>query len=162
MSTVFLAIHSKQERGTLECVLEAAGKVYPWYCYYGSYVTSTRFREPLCLSMTLSSDLVVSIHGRKDRGDPEAVWVGGLDKAAKERIISSLRSSGFEAIDANSFAASRHGRSPRLKGISRHNICNLSRRRKGVQLEIPLRLRRRLQKDPNLLAQLGMALRVAV
>jgi phage replication-related protein YjqB (UPF0714/DUF867 family) len=159
LSTVFLAIHSKQERGTLECVLEAAGKVYPWYCYYGSYVTSTRFREPLCLAMTLSSDLVVSIHGRKDSGDPEAIWVGGLDKAAKERIISSLRSSGFEAIDASSEAASRGTRAPRLKGISRHNICNLSKRRKGVQLELPLSLRRRLLKDPLLLAQFGRSVR---
>jgi phage replication-related protein YjqB (UPF0714/DUF867 family) len=148
LSTIFLAIHSKQERGTLECVLEAAGGVYDSYSWYGCYVTSTRFREPLCLAMTLSSDLVVSIHGRRDAGDPEAVWVGGLDEEAKERIISSLRSSGFEAIPA-----------PRLKGISRHNICNLSRKGKGVQLELPLSLRKRLLKDPLLLAQFGRSVR---
>jgi phage replication-related protein YjqB (UPF0714/DUF867 family) len=148
LSTVFLAIHSKQERGTLECAREAAGSVYLWYSYWGSYVTSTRFREPLCLAMTLSSDCVVSIHGRRDREDSETVWVGGLDEEAKGRIISSLWSSGFEAIDA-----------PRLKGVSRHNICNLSRKRKGVQLELPLSLRRRLLKDPLLLAQFAKAIR---
>jgi phage replication-related protein YjqB (UPF0714/DUF867 family) len=151
MSTCFLAIHSKQERGTLELAVEAAGEFYSSYSYYGSYVTSTRFREPLCLAMTLSSDLVVSIHGRKDAGDPEAVWVGGLDQEAKERILGSLRSSGFKAIEA-----------PRLKGISSHNVCNLSKKGKGVQLEIPFSLRVRLLKDPLLLGQLGMALRVAI
>lgn len=148
MSTIFLAIHSKQERGTLELAREAAGSLYGCYSYYGSYVTSTRFREPLCLAMALSSDLVVSIHGRKDGEDPEAVWVGGLDEEAKERIRASLTSSGFKAIEA-----------PRLKGISRHNICNLSRKGKGVQLEIPLSLRVRLQKDPLLLAWFAEALR---
>lgn len=148
MSTIFLAIHSKQERGTLECAVEAAGKVFPWYAYHGGYITSTRFREPLCLAMTLSSDCVVSIHGRKDSGDPEAVWVGGLDQEAKERIVGSLRSSGFKAIEV-----------PRLKGISRHNICNLSKKGKGVQLEIPFSLRVRLLKDPLLLAWFSKALR---
>jgi len=75
------------EPATSQITLEIAAESFSFYCFEGLatdrshhelHVTSERFDEPMALGLVSKSPIVVAIHGRTDRGDPETSWVGRL------------------------------------------------------------------------------------
>ena len=116
----------------------------------GFHITSHRFDEPQAIALVRNADVAIAIHGRKDdRGN--AIWLGGRGTNLRDAIGLSLREVGFatEIGDA-------------LPGLHLSNICNRTQSGKGVQVEVPLVVRRKLTSDPRLLATFCCALRSAV
>lgn len=93
------------------------------------HITSTRFDEPLCLSLISQCLHVVAIHGWAS--DDERVLIGGLDDRLKTRITRALQRVGI-GVQGDGHA---------FRGMHPHNICNRGRSKQGVQLELPNPLR---------------------
>jgi phage replication-related protein YjqB (UPF0714/DUF867 family) len=118
------------------------------------HITSTRFDEPRALALVFASEIVLTVHGRKDGGDKAAVWVGGLHEPLRDDITSALKHSGF--------AAKAVGEGHPLAGRDPANICNRGRLGAGVQIEIPKSLRLELLFARSRLAILAKAIRSAL
>jgi phage replication-related protein YjqB (UPF0714/DUF867 family) len=116
------------------------------------HVTSHKYDEPQAIEIASKCEVVVAVHGRKDRDDPETVWVGGLDVETGSRVVKELNLAGFQStIEAGELAA-----------VHSKNICNRGRTSKGVQLEIPKSLRVELQSIPERLCVFSAAVRKAL
>ena len=108
-----------------------AGSDYSLYCFEGLkpkgntdlHITSHHFDEPLALSLAAQSSIVLAIHGCA--GD-SAIYVGGLDNVLVDLPTARL---GAEDLPA---ASTGH----KYLAIEPNNICNLSKRKCGAQLEI--------------------------
>lgn len=136
------------EPGTSEVARSLAGADLSFYCFEGLrpgrahtdlHITSTSFDEPEALSLIARCEVPVAIHGRADRDDPEAVWMGGLHEALAAEMTVQLNQAGFTAATPHEEIS---GRSPR-------NICNRGRLGRGVQMELPRTLRSILSKDKD-------------
>src|SRR5262245_27911874 len=74
------------EAGTSELADAVAGATHSFYAFEGLkpsgnqdlHITSTRFDEPMCLSLIAASDVVVTLHGEHSEEDGEGVFMGGL------------------------------------------------------------------------------------
>jgi phage replication-related protein YjqB (UPF0714/DUF867 family) len=116
------------------------------------HITSHNFDEPTGSRIVTRSRVVIALHGRLDRDDPQAAWLGGLDTALRDRIAAALRRAGFQALTGGHlFPADQPA-----------NICNKGRSGRGVQLELPRGLRRGLEKDPVLFDRFVQALRAGL
>jgi phage replication-related protein YjqB (UPF0714/DUF867 family) len=142
-----LGLHAGRiEPGISELVLAVAGDDLSYYLFEGIkdcgnrdlHITSTHFDEPGCLTLTEKSEKVVAIHG--ERSDDRVVYLGGLDETLKEHLMTALRE--------HDFIAKRHAK-PLLQGTSPKNICNRSRSRMGVQLELSNGLRQTFFQSLN-------------
>ncbi|MGY5779891.1 poly-gamma-glutamate hydrolase family protein [Rhizobium sp. LEGMi135b] len=151
------------EPATFEIALAIADERYSLHCFEGLdaarlhhelHVTSENFDEPAALSLVANSSIVVAVHGRTDRGDPESSWIGGLDLSLRDLIVDALRRDGFAAV------ARKKGEA--LAGASAGNICNRGKRQAGVQLEIPRGVRDVLMSDAKKLTQYAAAIRGAI
>jgi len=118
------------------------------------HITSTRFDEPRALALIAASEVVLTIHGRKNGDDNAAIWVGGLHEDLRDAICAALTESGF--------AAKAVGDGHPLSGRDPANICNRGRRGAGVQIELPKALRLELLFARERLAMLAKALRAAL
>ena len=129
------------EPGTIDIADELAGCNYTFYSFKGLKKTgnatlpinSNNFDEPIALKAANNADIVVSIHGAKDKS--EMVHVGGSNHELKQIIKHELRLTGFDASICEI---------PGLRGTRPENICNRCRTRKGVQLELSRGLRENL------------------
>jgi phage replication-related protein YjqB (UPF0714/DUF867 family) len=125
------------EPGTSEIARAVAGREFGLYCFEGLrpegndelHIASHRFDEPTAVRLVGRARVVVAVHGCA--GAHEAVYVGGLDRHLRERLIAVLRQAGFEAERATGD----------LAGCYASNICNRGRSGRGVQLEITEGLR---------------------
>ena len=110
----------------------------------GMHITSRRFDEPRALALVARADIVITIHGRKDKDDVWSAWVGGRHEALRDAIAT--------ALDAAGLAAKAVGDGHPLAGRDADNICNRGRIGAGVQLELPARLRQLLvrEREPRL------------
>lgn len=138
--TLVLAPHAGGiEPGTSELAEAIAAGDHSLYLFEGLkradngdlHITSTHFDEPECLNALQRSDTVLAIHG--EDSETAVVYVGGRDKAGRNRIATELRAAGFDVRDIER---------PNLAGESAANICNRGRSGGGVQLEIGAGLRR--------------------
>lgn len=144
------------ERGTSEVAREIARGDLSLYLFEGVrrsgngalHITSTNFDEPTAQHLLELSETVIAVHGREDGDDIATVWLGGRASTLRDAISESLRASGFQAATAQ-----------QLPGLQRSNICNRGRSAAGVQLELPLSLRRRLIDNGTLLRSFGDAIR---
>lgn len=118
------------------------------------HITSEHFDEPIALGLVSRSRIVLAIHGRTDRDDPETSWVGGLDGPLRDLIVQALRQGGF--------AAAPRKKGEALAGASAANICNRGRRKAGVQLEIPRWMRDTLMSDAGKLGRYARSVRSAI
>ena len=154
-----IAVHGGQiERGTSEIAAATADESFNLYLFEGIkpgrahvelHVTSTLFDEPACVELVSMSDVVVSIHGRLDRDDPAAVWLGGLDIELRDAISNHLDEAGFLTRTENHM----------FPADEPENICNRGRRSMGVQMEVPGTLRQKLLGDAGQRNAFARALR---
>ena len=105
----------------------------------GMHITSRRFDEPRALALVARADIVIAVHGRKDKDDIWSAWVGGLHEPLRDAIASALGDAGL--------AAKAVGDGHPLAGRDADNICNRGRLGAGVQLELPARLRQALVRE---------------
>jgi phage replication-related protein YjqB (UPF0714/DUF867 family) len=123
------------EPGTSEIADGIAALDFSCYAFEGLksqgnsdlHITSTRFDEPMCLTLIGQSEIVITIHGEHSDDDGEGVFVGGLDAPLGRRLGRALRSKGF--------VVGRHP-DPRLQGLEPTNLCNRGTSAQGVQLEL--------------------------
>ena len=133
-----------------------AGKDFNLYVFNGwrgrdsfrMHVTSTRFNDPDAQQLASAAVLGISVHAAADRG--AVACVGGANRVAAGLVASRLRQAGFAAETP----------CERLPGTSPKNLVNLPSAG-GVQLELTLRLLRRLERDGEALAAFGGAVRMA-
>lgn len=151
------------EPATSEIAQTIADARFSLYCFEGLdaarfhhelHVTSENFNEPTALSLVANSSIVVAVHGRTDRDDPQTSWIGGLDISLRDRIVAALRLNGFAAVS--------RAKGEALAGASAGNICNRGKRRAGIQLEIPRGIRDVLMRDATELTQYASAIRGAI
>jgi phage replication-related protein YjqB (UPF0714/DUF867 family) len=102
--------------------------------------------------MAAKAPLVVAIHGRKDYGDSETVWMGGLDVESRQSIGTALTHAGFKVDDDP----------PKFRGRDASNICNRGKSGRGVQLEIPATLRKTFSAQPEERVRLVNSVRSAI
>lgn len=126
------------EPGTSEIAKAIAGDDLSLYLFEGRkptgnrdlHITSHRFDEPQGTRLFARSDLVLTIHGVA--GMQKVAYVGGRDRQTGDAILRALQRVGFRAARHTSVG---------LQGLHVRNICNLGRRRAGVQLELSRGLR---------------------
>jgi len=137
---IVLAPHGGNiEPGCSEIADACAAEEHSFYSFEGLkasgnwrlHIASTKFDEPTCMQLLQQSTMAIVIHGCRQPDD--RIYLGGLDAALAERIGRSLQDAGFNT-------GSKDG----MQGRSRHNICNLCGNGRGVQLEVPFALRRRM------------------
>jgi len=129
------------EPGTIDIADELAGCDYTFYAFKGLrkagndilHINSNTFDEPIALKAAQNSDIVISIHGAKDKSN--MVHIGGTNQELKNNIMHALWFAGFDAAICEK---------PGLRGIKPENICNRCRTGKGVQLELSRGLRETL------------------
>jgi len=117
----------------LDIVDELAGGDYTFYTFKGLkkignatlHINSNNFDESIALKAADNADVVVSIHGAKDKS--EIIHIGGTHQQLKQIIMHTLRLAGFDAAISEI---------PGLREIRPENICNRCKTRKGVQLEL--------------------------
>jgi len=155
--TVFAVHGGDIEYGTARLARRIADKDMNLYIFNGwlgadsgrLHVTSTRFDDPAAVRLATTSVLGISLHAQADGGSH--VCVGGKNADAARLTAMKLEAAGFSAR----FPCSR------LPGVSDKNIVNLPSAG-GVQLEITLRLLRRLESSPGEAVRFTEALRSAV
>ncbi len=144
------------EAGTALVARRLAGKDFNLYIFSGwhgdsgdLHVTAVNFDDPAAVAIAASSVLAVSVHAQADRGS--WVCVGGSNAAAAAAVAARLEGAGFAAETP----------CRRLPGASPRNIVNRARAG-GVQLELTLRLLRRLETSPEDLSKFTEAVRMAI
>lgn len=149
------------EPPTSRLAIAIAADDYNAYCFDGLclgrdhhelHITSNSFDEPVGCALIARSDVVIALHGRRDRKEPKSVWIGGLDGELCREIASHLGRAGFQA------ATEGH----KFPALDLANICNRGRRQKGAQLEIPRTLRDMLSRDIEVFKQFANAIRSSI
>ena len=151
------------EPGTHQIADELAAGRHSFYAFEtlekrapgkGMHITSRRFDEPRALTLVADAEIVLTVHGRKDKDDAWGVWVGGLHDPLRDAIAA--------ALDAAGLAAKAVGDGHPLAGRDADNICNRGRAGAGVQLELPARLRQALVRESEACAAFVGAIHAAL
>ena len=132
------------EPGTAAIAAAIAGKEYSYYGFSGMkaanngvlHLTSTRFDEPVALSIAHRAMVVLTIHGC--RGDSSLIQIGGRDHRLAGVIAEGCRQHDI---------ASRYVEHGNLCGMHPANLCNRGSSGRGVQLELTRALRESLFVD---------------
>jgi phage replication-related protein YjqB (UPF0714/DUF867 family) len=157
---IFAPHGGKIERCTSEVAREVASNLYCLYLFEGTmtdrnailHITSTNFNEPRGLEVIQSCKTAVAIHGRKDDGDTETVYLGGLDQQLVKNLATCLNEADFKTqIGGHKFPA-----------VDPKNICNLCATGRGAQLELPKTLRDSLLADLPARSRLVLAITQAI
>jgi phage replication-related protein YjqB (UPF0714/DUF867 family) len=161
-SVAIIAPHGGQIEPHTTLIAETiAGDRYNFYTFMGLkqnrphrdlHITSENFDEPSCLDLISTCNVVVAIHGRANRNDPETIFLGGLDTVLRDVVGNKLRAAAF-AIQTENHP---------FPGTKKNNVCNKGRRKLGVQLELPRTLRNYLQSHPERLTQLASSVVEAI
>jgi phage replication-related protein YjqB (UPF0714/DUF867 family) len=131
------------EPGTSEIADAIAAREFSFYEFEGLkssgntdlHITSTRFDEPMCLTLIRQSNIVLTIHGEDSDADGEPVFMGGEDAELGQMLSAALTASGFEV---------RQHPDPQLQGLEPCNLCNRGTTGRGVQLELSRRVREQM------------------
>jgi phage replication-related protein YjqB (UPF0714/DUF867 family) len=126
------------EPGTTEIAKGVAGTEHTFYAFAGLkpsgnrdlHIASTNFDEPIGLEIACKAQRVVTIHGCINK--EKIVHIGGLDNDLKNKVAAGLSAGGFLVTESPDLA---------LQGASPNNICNRSKTRCGVQIEVSSGLR---------------------
>lgn len=126
------------EPGTVDIADAVADGDLTFYAFKGLmksgnrilHLGSSRFDEPVGLSVADQAEIVVTIHGC--RGNIPEILIGGSQAVLKETLCQSLILAGFRA---------RISAQAGLRGMDPENICNRFAHHGGVQLELTRGLR---------------------
>ena len=118
------------------------------------HITSARFDEPRALALLAAAEVAIGVHGRKDKDDPHAIWVGGLHEPLRDSIARKLSVAGVDTKIV--------GDGHPLAGRDLQNICNRGRRGAGVQLEMPARIRQRIVAESRVRDRFVAAMQAAI
>ena len=118
------------------------------------HITSARFDEPRALALLATAEIAIGVHGRKDKEDPHAIWVGGLHEPLRDAIARELSVAGVDTKIV--------GDGHPLAGRDPQNICNRGRRGAGVQLEMPARIRQRIVSEYDMRNLFVAAIQAAI
>ncbi|MER9697012.1 poly-gamma-glutamate hydrolase family protein [Mesorhizobium sp. M0146] len=148
------------ERHVSMVTAAVAGGDLDLYCFEGTmregnaelHITSENFDEDRALELLKTKSTVVAIHGRADEGDADTIYLGGKDADLVTAIDEGLQAAGLKT----------KGSGHRFPGTKDSNVVNRGLTGKGAQLELPLSLRNRLAKEPDLLARFRSAVRNAM
>jgi phage replication-related protein YjqB (UPF0714/DUF867 family) len=129
------------EPGTSEIAAAIAADAFSFYTLEGLkssgngdlHITSTRFDEPMCLTLIGRTDVVVTLHGEHSIEDGEAVFMGGRDDGLGTALWRELARHGFEV---------RKHPDSKLQGLEPANLCNRGTTKAGVQIELSRAVRR--------------------
>ena len=132
------------EPATGELADSVAGDEHSFYAFWGMkeknnarlHISSTCFDEPVAVDLAQRSNLVLTIHGSREKR--KVVYVGGRDQKVKNMVKRSLQRNEIPV-----------GESSRLLGLKSENICNRNRSGKGVQLEISAGLRKEFYEEDS-------------
>ena len=111
------------------------------------HITSHKFDEPRAVRFARQSTTILTVHGRRDNGDPSTVYLGGLHN----QLVNLL---GRE-LDLEGFASRSYVRD--FRGTSVTNICNRGKSGAGAQLELPYTLRQELARNEEALDRFAKA-----
>ncbi len=140
------------EPGTSEIAAAIAKNIHSLYFFEGLrnrphrdlHIKSENFEEPKCLGLIKRCEIVVAVHGLKDKhcAKDVDVYVGGRDNDLRNTICKGINDAGFqsEVVTTGRYAA-----------VLSDNVCNKGKRSKGVQLEIAKRLRDTLKGEKDLM-----------
>jgi phage replication-related protein YjqB (UPF0714/DUF867 family) len=131
------------EPGTSELADAIASDIFSCYTFEGLkssgnsdlHITSTRFDEPMCLTLLGQTEIVVTLHGEHSTEDGEGVFVGGRDEDLGTALGCELTRRGFDV---------RRHPNKKLQGLEAANVCNRGTTLAGVQLELSRAVRRTL------------------
>ncbi len=152
--TVIAPHGGRIEPNSSEIAALIAGDTYNLFCFNGLktdrnhdlHITSHRFDHPRALELVGKACYVIAVHGCTV--DRPVAYLGGLDT----RLITQIsRELSLVKIDNQCCP-------PRFRGTHRDNICNRSRLRRGVQLE----LSRGIRDHESTWRTLGAAVRSAI
>ena len=127
----------KIESKTTEIAKLIAGNNFNYYSFIGQksnnnhdlHITSHKFDEPRALELVENSEIVIAIHGCKNKyskkDDSKEIFIGGLH----EDLIDKLHEAFKKATLPISFLSKFSGEEP-------NNICNKGTTGKGVQFEL--------------------------
>jgi len=129
------------EPGTSEIAYAIAAHDHTFYTFKGLkrrdnqklHLTSNNFDEPTALDLLTHSHRAITVHGCDYAH--QQVLIGGLDKNLVQETIKVLRD-----INITSMLVKRGY----LSGQSKQNLCNRTKSGKGLQLELPVGLRREM------------------
>lgn len=134
------AIHGGNiEPGTSDIARAIAGDDHGLYIfeglewsggYHDMHITSDNFDEPIFDAMAAVHDTVISVHGCRDDWG-EGIMIGGLDHALQSHIAAALRNAEIPVCDRDHL----------FSVVSSQNVCNRGCFGRGIQLEIPRKLR---------------------
>lgn len=155
---VVMAPHGgKIEPFTSELAAQVAHDNYSMYAFEGHlrnnnrdlHITSHVFFEPTLDSLLQRHITALAFHGRHDNGDPDTIFLGGLDGPLVSKVSIALSNAGFKV------ASEGH----KFPGAHPRNSCNRCSSGMGVQFELPTSLRKMLSADPEYLEILVTAVR---
>jgi phage replication-related protein YjqB (UPF0714/DUF867 family) len=157
---LIMAIHGGEiEPFTSDIAKAIAGEEYSLYAFEGVdkekspslHIGSRYFDEPQAMDMVRSAEIVISIHGQRDK-ESEFVMVGGLCEELVKKITEHL-----QAIDIpiQPFERDFYPRNA-------DNICNKGMSGRGVELEISRKLRDALREDGGMYRLFINAIRHAI
>jgi phage replication-related protein YjqB (UPF0714/DUF867 family) len=139
-AAAIIAPHGKYiEPWTAALASAVAGDDLSYYSFNGTrsrphqelHITSSHFDEPRCVRLVRKSQIVVAIHGRADREDPNTIYLGGLNSRLVTAMTTALVDSGVAVkTDVSGFEAT-----------NALNICNRGPVG-GVQIELPMAFRK--------------------
>jgi phage replication-related protein YjqB (UPF0714/DUF867 family) len=129
------------EQGTSEIADAIAAEDFSFYAFEGLkssgnadlHITSTRFDEPMCLTLVGQSDIILTIHG--ENSDVDGVFLGGLDEDLGGSVAAALGNGGFVVLQHPD---------PGLQGREPENVCNRGISGRGVQLELSRAVRKEM------------------
>lgn len=147
----------KIEPLTSELAARVAGASHSLYLFEGCmksknkdlHITSHMFFEPALDSLLNEHRSALAFHGRRNDGDSETIFLGGLDRDRISSIAPALRDVGFKASSEGHKFPGSHPR----------NTCNRCSSGRGVQFELPTSLRNMLKADQELLEGFATAIR---
>lgn len=157
---VIMAIHGGLiEPFTSDMAIAIAGEEYGLYLFEGIreqrnaelHIASGYFDEPQAKDMVRTADVVISIHGYRDK-ENEWVMVGGLHEGLVEMIRTHLSEIDLPPQPFDGRSAPE----------SPQNICNQGMSGGGVEIAISKKLRDSLRDDPGLYRLFINAIRHAI
>ncbi|MER6605799.1 poly-gamma-glutamate hydrolase family protein [Streptomyces sp. NPDC000927] len=103
-------------------------------------IPDDKYDEPQCVKIQSSVQSSISYHGTG--GDKPEVHIGGLDTDNVKKLTAALKAAGFVVTNKTTHGSGKAASDPK-------NICNRTKTKKGVHLELTRGLRDKMSATGN-------------